>query len=225
MIHYDAIEYFIFKIFKIGIRGKVMFNKRIDTNASIHELISARWSGRAYDPNRMLSRQQIISLLEAARWAPSCYGYQPWRYIVCDKASNESSWSKALECLAEGNQVWAKNASLLLLACADSKNRNNDENRWGVYDTGSASENLCLQATALGLMAHQMGGFSVENSINYFNIPKRFTPMAMISIGYQLAENEISETMKEREYSDRVRNSLGMNFFEGAWAEPILLSN
>jgi len=74
-------------------------------------------------------------------------------------------------------------------------------------------------------MAHQMGGFSVENSINYFNIPKRFTPMAMISIGYQLAENEISETMKEREYSDRVRNSLGMNFFEGAWAEPILLSN
>ena len=90
-----------------------MFNKKINTNAPIHELISARWSGRAYDPNRMLSRQQIISLLEAARWAPSCYGYQPWRYIVCDKASNESSWSKALECLAEGNQVWAKNASVL----------------------------------------------------------------------------------------------------------------
>lgn len=202
-----------------------MFNKRIDTNAPIHELISARWSGRAYDPNRMLSRQQIISLLEAARWAPSCYGYQPWRYIVCDKASNESSWSKALECLVEGNQVWAKNASVLLLACADSKNRNNDENRWGVYDTGSASENLCLQATALGLMAHQMGGFSVENSINYFNIPKRFIPMAMITIGYQLVENKIPEDMKEREYSDRVRNSLDMNFFEGAWDAPILLSS
>jgi len=202
-----------------------MFNKKIDVSVPIHELISARWSGRAYDSDRMLSRQQIISLLEAARWAPSCYGYQPWRYVICDKATNESSWSKALESLAEGNQAWAKNAPLLALACADSKNRNNEENRWGVYDTGSASENLCLQATALGLMAHQMGGFSVEKVRNYFNIPERYIPMSMISIGYQLAQNEIPENMKERECSSRFRNPLCMNFFEGAWDKPIVNSN
>ena len=81
-----------------------MFQKKIDVSAPIHELISARWSGRAYDCNKMLSRKKIISLLEAARWAPSCSGYQPWRYIVCDKISNKLSWSKALECLSEGNQ-------------------------------------------------------------------------------------------------------------------------
>ena len=74
-------------------------------------------------------------------------------------------------------------------------------------------------------MAHQMGGFSVENSINYFNIPKRFIPMAVITVGYQLVENKIPEDMKEREYSDRVRNSLDMNFFEGTWDVPILLSS
>ena len=202
-----------------------MFHKKIDVSAPIHELISARWSGRAYDCNKILTRKKIISLLEAARWAPSCSGYQPWRYIICDKLSNELSWSKALECLSEGNQKWAKNAPLLLLTCADSKGSNDNINRWCEYDTGAASENLCLQATALGLMAHQMGGFSVEKARSYFDIPESYVPMAIISIGYQLAEDIIPDNMKNREYSDRNRNTLDMNFFEGSWNKPILLSN
>ena len=202
-----------------------MFQKKIDVSAPIHELISARWSGRAYDCNKMLSRKKIISLLEAARWAPSCSGYQPWRYIVCDKISNKLSWSKALECLSEGNQSWARNAPLLLLTCADSKGPNDNINRWGEYDTGAASENLSLQATALGLMTHQMGGFSIEKARAHFNIPESYTPMAIISVGYQLAEEKIPESMNDREYSVRDRNSLDMNFFEGSWNKPVLLSN
>ena len=201
-----------------------MFDKKIDVNTPIHELISARWSGRAYDSDKMLSRSEIISLLEAARWAPSCSGIQPWRFIVCDKSSNENSWRKALECLSPGNQDWAKNAPLLLLSCADTMGQNNNINRWGEHDTGAASENLSLQATALGLMVHQMGGFSVEKAINHFNIPERYIPMAMISVGYQLAEDKIPENMREREYSDRTRNSLDINFFEGTWNEPVHLS-
>ena len=157
-----------------------MFDKKIDVNAPIHELISARWSGRAYDSDKMLSRSEIISLLEAARWAPSCSGIQPWRFIVCDKSSNENSWRKALECLSPGNHDWAKNAPLLLLSCADTMGQNNNINRWGEHDTGAA---------------------------------------------YQLAEDKIPENMREREYSDRTRNSLDINFFEGTWNEPVHLSN
>ena len=202
---------------------EVMFNKKIDVSAPIHEMISKRWSGRAYDADKMLARIDIISLLEAARWAPSCSGIQPWRFIVCDKASNKSSWIKALDCLSEGNRDWAQYAPLLLLSCADSKGPTNNINRWGKYDTGAASENLCLQATVLGLMTHQMGGFDMEKARNSFNIPIRYIPMAMISIGYQLTEDKIPENMRDREYSKRERNLLDVNFFEGSWETPVVL--
>jgi nitroreductase len=199
-----------------------MFNKEIETKVTIHELIAARWSGRVYDSRKLLSREQIMALVEAARWAPSCFGDQPWRFIVFDKATNEAAWEKALTCLAEGNQSWAKDAPLLLLACADSVlSQTGKPNRWGQYDTGAASENLSLQATALGLMVHQMGGFDAEKTKTEFSIPEQFTPMAMMTVGYQLAEEVIPEDLKEREYNARARNTLDENFYEGCWGEPI----
>ncbi len=199
-----------------------MFSKKSETKVPINNLIASRWSGRAYDPEKILSREQIISLIEAARWAPSCFGDQPWRYIVFDKATNKTAWERAIDCLAEGNQTWAKDAPLLLLACADSlMAKNGSPNRWGQYDTGAASENLCLQATALGLMVHQMGGFSIDQAREYFAIPDQYTPMAMMSVGYQLAEEKIPDEIKEREYGDRMRNPIENNFFDGTWDKLI----
>ncbi len=199
-----------------------MFSKKIDTKADINQLIASRWSGRAYDSNRQVTDEQIISLIEAARWAPSCYGDQPWRYIIFNKSSNQSAWEKALGCLAEGNRSWAADAPLLLLAVANSvMTKNGNPNRWGQYDTGAASENLCLQATSMGLMTHQMGGFDADKTREFFNIPEQFTPMAMISVGYQLAEEDIPEEIKEREYNPRQRNSIEDNFFDGEWDKPI----
>jgi nitroreductase len=199
-----------------------MFNKKIETKAAIHDLIASRWSGRAYDSSKNVSRNDIISLIEAARWAPSCYGDQPWRFIVFDKATNESSWQKALDCLAEGNRAWAKDAPLLLLSCSDSVlSANGKPNRWAQYDTGAATENLCLQAAALGLMVHQMGGYDADKTRELFSIPEQFTPMAMMTVGYQLAEDDIPEDIKEREYNERARNPIEDNFFEGSWEHPV----
>lgn len=203
-----------------------MFNKNIETKSSIHELIASRWSGRAYDSEKPVIREQIISLVEAARWAPSCFGDQPWRFIVFDKTSNQSGWDKALGCLAEGNQSWANNAPLLLLVCADSvMSENGNPNRWGQYDSGAAAENLCLQATALGLMAHQMGGFDADKARTLFAVPEQYTPMAMMAVGYQLAEDKIPNDIKEREYAARARNPIEQNFFEGNWNTPLKTDN
>ena len=200
-----------------------MFSKKIDTKATIHELIAARWSGRAYNSDKPVTQQQISSLIEAARWAPSCYGDQPWRFIIFDKTTNLSAWEKALACLAEGNQSWAKQAPLLLLGCADTlMSKNAKPNRWGQYDTGAAAENICLQASALGLMAHQMGGFDVELARQTFAVPDQFSLMSMMAIGYQLAEDEIPDDIKDREYNARMRNSIEDNFFDGTWDQPIL---
>ncbi|MGB1799217.1 MAG: nitroreductase family protein [Gammaproteobacteria bacterium] len=200
-----------------------MFSKKIETKAAIHELIASRWSGRAYDSERFVSEEDILSLIEAARWAPSCYGDQPWRFIIFNKAINESAWQQAIDCLSEGNRAWAKDAPLLLLSVADSVlSKNGSPNRWAQYDTGASTENLCLQATALGLMVHQMGGYDADKARELFSIPEQFTPMAMMTVGYQLAEDKIPEDMKEREYNERARNTLDENFFDGTWNKPIL---
>ncbi len=199
-----------------------MFDKKIDTQEKIDDLLTKRWSGRAYDVNRQVSQQDIISLLEAARWAPSCYGDEPWRYIVCDKSTNESAWDKAFSCLAEGNQSWAVNAPVLILALANTIFSHNDsDNRWAQYDTGAASMSLCIQASSLGLMVHQMGGFSAEKAAETFSIPEQYTSMAMMTVGYQQAEDKISGEMMERESSARKRNPLAEQFFDGQWGKPI----
>ena len=188
------------------------------TQQAIHELLANRWSGRAYDADQSVSKEQVVSLLEAARWAPSCFGDQPWRYVVCNKADNLQAWQAAFDCLVPGNQGWAVNAPVLLLICADTLFGHNDKpNKWAAYDTGAATENLCLQATALGLMAHQMGGFDADKARATFNVPERYQILAMVTVGYQAAVDSLSGEVKERELAVRSRKPLEELFFNGVW--------
>jgi nitroreductase len=199
-----------------------MIDKPALTATPIHDVLARRWSGRAYDIHKPVSREQLLALLEAARWAPSCFGDQPWRYLVWDRHRDPVAWQKAFECLGEWNQNWVKNAPLLLLATADSHfQKNAKPNRWGQYDTGAASENICLQAVALGLMAHQMGGFDLDKTRKTFNIPDAFTPMAMIAVGYPGAPDMLNDELKTQELAARERHPLGERFFESAWDVPI----
>jgi len=199
-----------------------MQTKTASTQVDVHDIISRRWSCRAFDANKKVSREQIVSLLEAARWAPSCFGDEPWRYIVWDRNSDAAAWQKGFDCLGEWNQNWVKNAPVLLLATANSLFRKNgNPNRWGQYDTGAASENICLQAVASGLMAHQMGGFDEEKTRHAFNIPKEFALMAMIAVGYQGEPEVLDDELKELELADRARTPLGVHFFEGDWGVPV----
>ena len=197
-------------------------NKPAITQVSIDETIANRWSGRAYDSNQVVSQAQIIALLEAARWAPSCFGDQPWRFIVWNKNIDTNAWQQALDCLAPSNQTWAKDAPLLMLVCADTLfNHNQQVNRWAQYDTGAAAENLCLQASSMGLMAHQMGGFNADLAREKFNIPAQFTLMAMISVGYQAVIASLDGDALTRETATRSRRALSDLFFAGCWDKPI----
>jgi nitroreductase len=192
------------------------------TSVEILETITNRWSPRAYDASKTVTHEQIIALLEAARWAPSSYGDQPWRIVVFDKTTNPQAWQQAFDCLLPSNQTWAKNAPVLLLGCANTMlEYNGDANRFAQYDTGAAIENLCLQATHLGLMTHQMGGFKSDLAREKFNIPAQFTPMAMLTVGYQGDANDLPDDLKARELADRKRKPLGELFFAGSWQKPI----
>lgn len=195
-----------------------MFEKRAITAVPITDLLARRWSGRAYDRSRPVRREQLLALLEAARWAPSCFGDQPWRYIVFDRSSDGAGWQAALDCLAEGNRTWAVDAPVLILALADSRFVHNDKpNRWAQYDSGAASMSICVQAASFGLMTHQMGGFDAERARSSFAVPERYLPMAMMSVGYQLPEQAIPADRIEGERAPRARRPLGEGFFAGRW--------
>ena len=136
--------------------------------------------------------------------------------------SASQAWQNAFDCLAEGNQAWAVHAPLLLLAAAALRFSGREaDNRWGQYDTGAACMSLCLQATDLGLMAHQMGGFDVQQARRVFAVPEDFQPMAMIAVGYQLPREAIPEALRERELAQRDRHPLGHTFFDGSWDRPL----
>lgn len=198
-----------------------MFEKRAATQVPVEEIIALRWSGRAYDPNRPVEREKLVALLEAARWAPSCFGDEPWRYLIWERGADPDLWRRAFDCLSEGNQAWAGAAPVLMLSMADSIFvKNGKPNRWGQHDTGAASMSLCLQATALGLMVHQMGGFDADRIRAEFRIPDRYACMAAITIGYQLPEAAIPDDQREREYAPRSRKPLGESFFRGTWETP-----
>lgn len=199
-----------------------MFSKAIDTQAPILDLLHNRWSGVAYDASRAVTQEQLLSLAEAARWAPSCFGDEPWRVIFCSRDSHPEAWQKAFDCLAEGNKPWNKEVPVLALMCCDTRFTQNDKpNGYGEYDSGAAAMSICIQATHLGLMTHQMAGFDADKARSTFNIPERYTPKAMMAIGYQLPADRIPQEFLERELKDRVRRPLAEQFFAGAWDEPL----
>jgi nitroreductase len=192
------------------------------TKVPINDTIANRWSPRAFDASKPVSQAQIIALCEAARWAPSSYNDQPWRFIVCDKSSNPTAWQTAFDCLAPSNQTWVKDASLLLLGCANTiLDVNSQANRFAQYDTGAAAENLVLQAANMGLAAHQMGGFNSDLTREKFNIPAQFTLMAMLAVGYEGDANNLPDDLKTRELAARKRKPLGELFFSGSWGKPV----
>lgn len=197
--------------------------KPAQTQVPVADVLALRWSARAIDPNRSVARNDLLALLEAARWAPSCYGDQPWRYLIWDRFHDPAGWDKAFDCLAEGNKVWVKNAPVLLLSvAAPAFHANGKPNRWGQHDTGAASENLCLQATALGLVAHQMGGFDADQAKASFAIPADHICMAMIAVGYPAHPSILEGELRTREEAPRERLPLGACFFEGEWGKGIV---
>lgn len=192
------------------------------TQVAINDTVANRWSGRAYNPEKMVSHDDLIALLEAARWAPSCFGDQPWRFIVCNKNTDAQSWQQGFSCLAESNQLWAKDAPLLFVVCADSLfSHNLQPNRWAQYDTGAASENLCLQASSMGMMAHQMGGFNATAARIAFTIPDQFTLMAIISVGYPADSASLASEILSRETAARKRKPLNELFFTSSWGRAL----
>ncbi len=190
--------------------SKDNYNYKMNTSKQleypVHELIDQRWSPRAFQP-RELETHQVRSLFEAARWAPSSYNAQPWRYIYALNQSSDA-FKPLLECLFPANQLWAKHAGMLILALAkmgfDGKE---GINRHAYYDLGAANYALTTQATSMGLHVHQMGGFDQQKARELFNINEDFDPVAMLAVGYKGYPEQLPEKFRalEQPKKDRMR--------------------
>lgn len=186
----------------------------------IHELFIRRWSPRAFD-ERLVAAATLKTLFEAARWAPSSNNEQPWRFIVASK-NHEVDWNRLFNCLAAGNQQWAVRAPVLMLSVASMHFEDDGKpNRHALHDMGLATENLVLQATASGLVAHQMAGFDVEKARADLRIPAGYEPVAMIAIGYPGNPDILPERLRERELGPRSRRPIGEWTFGGQWGTRI----
>jgi nitroreductase len=185
----------------------------------LHSLISRRKSTRAFS-EQPVEPEKLRSLLEAARWAPSSSNIQPWRFIVATKEQPEN-YERLLGLVVEQNKIWAANAPILILSVAKLTHEAGEKpNKFALHDVGLASANMTLQATSLGLMVHQMGGFNVENAKTVLNIPKDFEPVAMIALGYGDTTDFLPEYLREREFAPRVRKDLSELAFDGVWENP-----
>lgn len=186
----------------------------------IETLFADRWSPRSFAADKPVTKEVLLQCLEAARWAPSCFGDQPWRFVVCDRHAHESSWQRLLDTLAEKNQRWARSAPVLILTLATEHFSHGDHpNRWAGYDTGAAAISLCLQAEALGLACHQMGGFDVAAVRKAFDIDTTHTPMSVIALGHVAEPEILDEDFRGTETAARARLPLADIARFGEWLQ------
>lgn len=165
--------------------------------------VKERWSPRAISSNK-IDKEEIYHILEAARYAPSCFNDQPWRFLIAD---TEDTLSKMRSVLNEANQVWANRAPVLLLICSlQTFSQNGKDNYWNHFDAGTAWGFLSLEAQRIGLVTHAMGGFSRKKAREVFDIPDNLDILTVVAIGNigdpsllpeDLRSEEIPNTRKE----------------------------
>lgn len=190
--------------------------KQASAEHPINELLRRRWSPLAFSARRV-EPEHLLSLMEAARWAPSSFNGQPWNFILATKDEPEE-FERMLGCLAEANRRWAKDAPVLMIAVASLLfARNGKPNRHAFYDTGAAVMSLIVEATARGLHAHQMGGFSPERARELYAIPENAEPVAAIALGYTGDPDALPADLRERELKTAVRKPLSDFVFAGRW--------
>ena len=147
----------------------------------------------------MLSDEELMSVFEAGRWAPSSYNNQPWRFIYAKR--DTSSWKTLFGLLVEGNQSWAQHAAALVVVVSHNTfEHNNKPPRTHSFDAGAAWENMALEATSRGLVIHGMEGFDYDKARKTLGIPYDYTIEAMVAIGKRAKKDVLPEKMQEYEY-------------------------
>ncbi len=186
----------------------------------INSLILNRWSPRSFT-GQELGDKELYSLFEAARWAPSSYNNQPWRFIYAKR--NSSHWNLLFSLLADGNKPWCANASVLVVIVSKKTfDYNGKPSITHQFDSGAAWENLAIQAETQGLATHAMQGFDYERAKRELGVPDDYDVVAMIAIGKKGPKEKLSPELQKNE-SPNNRKPLSEIIMEGKFGNTIKL--
>ena len=186
----------------------------------IMPVLTQRRSPRAYS-DKAVAADVVEQIFTAASSAASCFGEQPWRYIMGSQSSSPAAFEKILGGLLEFNQAWAKKAHVLAVGVAKLNFSHDDNaNGWARYDVGQSTATLAVEATELGLQIHQMAGFSPDALRAAFSIPEGFEPVVVFTLGYPGSASNLPDGLREKETAPRTRKPLAEFLFEGAWPTP-----
>ena len=175
----------------------------------VHETLAARWSPSVFDPDRAVARDDLLSLLEAARWTMSSYNEQPWRYVVGVRGAGDGVRERVLAILAEGNRAWAERAPVLALGLVVRRFESNGKpNRAAEHDLGAASACLTIEASSRGLCVHQMIGLDRDAAREAFGIDESMDVVTALAIGYAGDPSTADAKLAERDVKARTRRPL-----------------
>ena len=181
--------------------------KKAQTSVPIHPILTDRWSPRSFDPKALISTEDMTAFLEAARWAPSSYNFQPWRFIISRRG--DETFQKICDAISGFNQVWAPNASALIAVVVEQKTEGHIYPPIALFDTGLAVSQMTVEAHHRGFIIHQMIGFDKEKMNKSFDISGQRDCIVILAIGRQgSAENLPEGEAREREVLPRERNQL-----------------
>lgn len=188
-----------------------------------HDILPAlaqRRSPRAYAA-QPVPAAELHQVFAAASSASSCFGEQPWRFLVGTRDASPEAYEKILASLAEFNQPWAQAAPVLAVSIAKTHfSHDSNPNAWARHDVGQAVATLAVQGAALGLQIHQMAGFSSDKVRASFGIPAGYEPVAVFTLGYPGDPAALPDALREREMAPRTRKPLAEFLFEGGWPQP-----
>ncbi|NCV07021.1 MAG: oxidoreductase [Actinobacteria bacterium] len=179
---------------------------KAQTAVEIIEVLANRRSPRSLDATAVLSKEELLAVLEAARWAPSAFNGQPWRFFVGQRG--DEVFAQILDSLAPFNQGWAYRSSVLILVAGLPAREDGTPNKGYLYDCGLAAAQMVVETHHRGLVAHQMTGFDPEKAVQNLGIDASLIPVAVIAIGKQASAEQLEGPLLERENAPRERKAL-----------------
>ncbi len=177
----------------------------------VHEIFISRWSPRAMSGEE-IDEATLKTLFEAARWSPSANNNQPWRFIYARR--NTPHWETFFNLLAEGNQIWAKNAAVLIVVISKTTFDSGKPARTHSYDAGAAWVSLALQGSLKNLVVHGMQGFDYDRAKKELQVPDDYSVEAMIAVGRHGKKEDLPDYQQEREFPSS-RKSIAEIAMEG----------
>lgn len=174
-----------------------------------------RWSPRSFS-EKEVPEEVLLSLFEAARWAPSAFNLQPWRFII---ARSQEAREQFHSFIGEFNLTWCKKAPAFTLIISKVTSEHGD-NRSHAFDTGAAWGSLSLEAVHKGLITHPMTGIDFDKAREVLQIPDDYAINALVAIGYQGEKDALPEALQQREQPSP-RRPLEESIFEGSFGQPL----